>query len=121
MTPDEVMAEIKGSMSQTGIVLGNLTRFYGGWDILLSNGSWAVLQEKDARRYLIGFLQEWYADNYEMIDDFIYGLASCISKQAEDGKPMERGLVPMIDMYDDRGFLPALWEAYKAVEKIEVS
>lgn len=115
MTAAEAMQEMGEWLDPVGS-LGCIWRDDGRWVL---NGNWASMEAVEC--YLTGWLQKWYADNYEMVDDFIYGLASRISKQAENGKPMERGLVPMIDMYDDRGFLPALWAAYKDVEKIEVS
>lgn len=118
MTAAEVMQDVAMWVAPGASHYGKLGA------IAYVEGQWQLhdqpIPQEDARHYLTGFLQEWYADNYEMIDDYIYGLASRISKQAEDGKPMERGLVPMIDMYDDKGFLPALWDAFKRI-KIEAA
>lgn len=94
MNSDEAMAEIRTTGTQLGACWWNGEK--ERWEI----GCVPFISEH-AKSYLTGCLHEWFTgiQRTENNADLCYAIDLCCG---------------------ETGFLPALWQAYKAVHKIEV-
>ena len=109
MTPDEAVREMVEVARKEAFQFGNLVYSDGRWVLCNSTDTPVPICHESVRCYLVGLLQEWYAK---------------ISKEADDDGgdlPAPKQLCEDIrySTCNDK-FLPALWECYKIVKKIEV-
>ena len=101
MTAAEVMRDVAMWVAPGASHYGKLGA------IAYVEGQWQLhdqpIPQEDARRYLIGWLQEWWEEREKV------GSVPCSAYQAI--RHREYGTAS----------LPALWEAYKRIMKIEIS
>ena len=103
MNPDEAMQEIGEWLDPVG-TLGCIWRGDGRWVL---NGNWANMEAVEC--YLTGWLQKWVTQLEDKDDrSNIYTLDAEVRYRLEKGWCTDQ-------------FLPALWAAYKDVNKIEVT